>query len=191
MRRLFIFSLIVCASVFLFSCGKEGKSTGLSQSSQQLIVGRWSLQQQKVVQYIDGVVQTDTTYNTAPNNIARVQFNKDGTFSSISLYSSPEMNGGLSAGGVTTADSTSGVFNFAGTKFNVSAPLAGLGSGSFAFAGTTSYSTVSVFSSVSNSIQINELTVSRLKLHTENIYTLTNNNVTQTYKNEADYYYAK
>ena len=160
---------------------------------QQEIIGRWTLAQQKVVQYVDGVVKTDTTYNAAPNNIARAQFNKDGTYSSVSVYSS-EVSGSfnLSQPPVTTADSTSGVYTFSGTRFSVSAPLAGLGSGSFAFAeSVTPGSTFGVFSAVSNSIVINQLTVSKLNFHTVNVYTLTNNNISHTYRNEADYYYEK
>jgi hypothetical protein len=38
---------------------------------------------------------------------------------------------------------------------------------------------------------INQLTLSKLNLHTVNVYTLTNNNVSHTYRNEADYYYEK
>ncbi len=163
---------------------------------QQEIIGRWTLAQQKVVQYVDGVVKTDTTYDAAPNNIARAQFNKDGTYSSVSVYSS-EVTGGLnlSQPPVTTADSTAGVYTFSGTKFSVSAPLAGLGSGSFAFAESvtpnSNGSSFGVFSAVSNSIVINQLTISKLNLHTVNVYTLTNNNISHTYRNEADYYYEK
>jgi len=191
MRRPIILLLFAIVISFIYSCGKDGKATGISQSSSQLIAGKWVLQQEKVVQYVNGAVHTDTSYKTASNNVATIQFNKDGTFNSISLYSSDESFGSLNPGQITTADSTSGVYSFAGTKFNVSAPLAGLGSGSIAFSSTTSYTTASVFSGVSNSIGITELTANRLSLHTENIYTLTNNNVTQTYKNECDYYYTR
>jgi hypothetical protein len=193
MRRLSIFLLLVFISAFLYSCSKDGKANGVSQVQQQLIVGRWSLKQEKVVQYIDGTVSMDTAYNASSNNIAAAQFNKDGTYSSVSLYSS-SVNGGLNLdqAPVTTADSTSGIYNFAGTKFSVSAPLAGLGSGSFAFAeSTTANATVAIFSAVSNSISVTQLSITRLNLHTENIYTLTNNNVSHTYKNVCDYYYEK
>ena len=196
MRRLSILSLLVLTTAFLYSCNKDSKAGGLSQTQQQQIIGRWALTQQKVVQYVDGVVKTDTTYNASPNNIATAQFNKDGTYSSISLYSSG-VSGSLNTSQtpVTTADSTSGVYTFAGSKFSVSAPLAGLGSGSFAFAESVSPnsngSPLGVFSAVSNSIEITQLTVSKLNLHTTNVYTLTNNNVSHTYRNEADYYYEK
>ena len=193
MRRAIILPLFAAVLAFIYSCGKDGKASTFSQSSAQLIAGKWSLQQEKVVQYVDGVVRIDTTYNTASNNVATVQFNKNGTFSSMSLYSSNESYANLNpSNAVTTADSTSGVFNFAGTKFSVSAPLAGLGSGSIAFSGTTiSATSPMVFSSVSNSTEITKLTSNRLSLHTENIYSLTSNNITQTYKNECDYYYTR
>jgi hypothetical protein len=193
MRRLFIFLLLVFVSAFLYSCSKDGKANNVIPVQQQLIVGRWSLKQEKVVQYVDGVVNTDTTYNASSNNIASTQFNKDGTYSSVSLYSSSVSGSrNLDQTPVTTADSTSGIYSFAGTKFSVSAPLAGLGSGSFAFAeSTTANATVAVFSALSNSITVKQLSVNRLNLHTENIYTLTNNKVSHTYKNECDYYYEK
>jgi hypothetical protein len=193
-RRLSILSLVVLISAFLYSCNKDSKAVGLSQT--QAIVGRWTLTQQKVVEYVDGVVKTDTTYNAAPNNIARAQFNRDGTYSSVSVYSSEAIGSfNLSQPPVTTADSTSGIYTFSGNRFSVSAPLAGLGSGSIAFAESVSPnsngSPLGVFSAVSNSIVINQLTLSKLNLHTVNVYTLTNNNVSHTYRNEADYYYEK
>ena len=190
MRRSFTCVVLFYAAVMIISCSKGGKTIGFSQSSQQLIAGQWILQQQKVVQYVNSVARLDTTYNASQNNIAKIQFNKDGTFHSISLYSTGQYNGSLSASGVTTADSTAGVFSFAGTNFNVSAPIAGLGSGGFAF-GTTITNNPAVFTPVSNTITVTQLTASRLSLHTENIYTLTSNQVTQTFRNVCDYYFTR
>ena len=191
MRRLLSFTVLIFAAAMIYSCSKAGKTIDFAQSSQQLIVGKWSLQHEKVVQYINGNVHQDTTYNSSPGNISRLQFNKDGSFSSISLYASGPFTGSLSSGAITTADSTAGVFSFAGANFNVSAPIAGLGSNSFAFGSVSTIANPAVFSAVSNSIKVTELTSIRLTLHTENIYTLTINQVTQTYKNECDYYFTR
>ena len=189
MRRSLSYVVLIYAAALIFSCSKGGKTLGIAQSSQQLIAGQWSLQQQKVVQYLNGIVQLDTTYNTSANNVARIQFNKDGTFYSISFYSTNTNN--LSPGAVTTADSTAGVFSFAGTNFNVSAPIAGLGSGGFPVGALTTTVNPAVFTPVSNGISVMQLTSSRLTLHTENIYTLTSNQVTQTFKYECDYYFTR
>ncbi len=191
MRRLLTPMVLIFFAALVFSCSKGGKTIGVAQSSQQLIAGQWSLQQEKVVQYVNGKVQSDTSYNSSANNIARLQFNKDGTFHSISLYSTGPIGGNLSAAGVTTADSTAGVFSFAGTNFNVSAPIAGLGSSSFAFGTLTNNTNPAVFSPVTNTIKVTELTANRLTLHTENIYILVSSGTSQTYKNECDYYFSR
>ena len=191
MRRLLTYIVLLYAAALIISCSKGGKTLGIPQSSQQLIAGQWSLQQQKVVQYLNGVVQLDTTYNTSLNNVARIQFNKDGTFYSISFYSTGTNSNNLSPGAVTTADSTAGVFSFAGTNFNVSAPIAGLGSSGFPVGLSTVTANPAVFTPVSNSITVTQLTASRLSLHTENIYTLSSNQVSQTFKYECDYYFTR
>src|SRR5581483_4033302 len=95
MNRKSLITLSLAACLGLFSCKKDGAAS--NQSSQRLIVGKWTLQQQQFVQYVDGVKKVDTILNATPNSIASIQFNNDGTFNSSSAYSSGDL-GNLNAG---------------------------------------------------------------------------------------------
>ena len=191
MNRIYFLSILILATVFLNSCGKGGKTMGLTQSSQSLIVGKWTLQQEKYVQYIDGVKKQDTVINASQNNLALVQFNKDGTFTSTSSYLSGVATGSLNSGVSNASASTSGTYSFAGTVFSMSSYVTGLASGNSSFYGFTTATSIPVYSAVSSAMQINELTANRLNLHIEVIYTLTINSVPQTYKTVGDYFYTR
>jgi hypothetical protein len=192
MPKTWLIVLLIFLTGCLISCQKGGNgSPHLPNDAQNLIIGKWTLQQEHVLQYIDGTKHTDTVYTAATNNYAMVQFNSNGTFASASLYSSGNNSGGLSSGYVTTSDSTSGVYAITASSFSTSAPVAGFGSGGVSFYGVTGTQTAPVITPVSHLSAINQLQASKLELHTEYVYTLTANSISQTYKIESDYSYSK
>jgi len=188
MHRPYYFYLFVFVSVLFFSCKPDKNSVAPLQASQKMIVGTWTLQQERYSQYVDGQKQVDTTLNATEYNRAYVKFNGNGTFSSASIYASPNF-GSLSGGLTSTADSTSGTFTFTGSTFSLSEPIAGLATGSTLTA--INVTTAPVIKPVSHSVSIIQLTSQSLKVHTEYIYTYTVNNLSQTYKMDDDYYYTR
>ena len=188
MRRFYHFCLFILVLLFFFSCKPDKNGVAPLQASQKMIVGTWTLQQERYTQYVDGQKQVDTTLNATEYNRAYMKFNGNGTFSSAGVYASPDL-GNLGSGLVNAADSTSGTFSFTGSVFSLSEPIAGLATGSSLTA--ISVSTAPVITPVSHSVSISQLTVQSLKIHTEYIYTYTVNNSSQTYKMDDDYYYTR
>jgi len=188
MRKFYILLLVIPAAICMVSCGKDAAP---GEAQVNLIVGKWTLGQEQYVQYIDAIERQNITMSASVNNIATVQFNKDGTFASASTYTSdPSANPG--AGPTSGSATTHGTYSFGDNSFHMSAPyvtgLADGTAGSYGFAGNVAIPT---YSAVSNSVVINELTANSLKLHIEVVYTLTVNNVTDTYKTIGDYSYSK
>jgi hypothetical protein len=161
------------------------------QSQTSLIIGQWTLQQEKYVQYVDAVKTQDVILNASSNNIATVQFNKDGTFASASVYSSDPTTSGLGSLPANVSAATTGTYGFADNLFHMSPYVTGLASGDAGFYGFITTSSIPAYSPVSNTVKINQLTASDLNMHIEVVYTLTSDNVVQTYKTVGDYYYSK
>ncbi|HVV55695.1 MAG TPA: hypothetical protein VHC47_10240 [Mucilaginibacter sp.] len=181
---------LIIAGCF-WACRKDGKYTPIPKGAQALLVGKWTLQSEQVIQYIDGVQTIDTNYSASPNSYAAIQFNQNGTFSSTSFYMmTGGAEGGLSQNNVVSVDTTRGTFAVAGSSFNLSAPISGFSTGLNLY-GITFTPIAPVITPVSNAITINQLTTSKLTLHTDYVYTSTVNNVSKTYKVEDDYYYVR
>ena len=189
---IFILLLVVCG---LAAC-HPGSGNNITPTPSALIVGKWNLQQQKTVQYVNGVMKVDTTYLASSNSIANLQFNKDGSYHSASHFVSEigspianPLNGGITY--TAAQDSTAGTYSIKNTSLNFSALVAGFASGATpSFYGTT-VSTLPTYTLISNTSQINELSTSKLNMHTEVVYSATLNSVVITYKNEIDFYYTK
>ena len=184
MKFSLIFPIAVLMLFCLFSCNKgsnPGPYNHLPNDAASLILGKWNLQKESLVQYVDGVKKIDTTFNTSSNNIAAVEFNKNDTYSSESAYISNSLSSGASN------METTGTYSIVGQVFIVNGAIAGFDT-SLSF---LNFSEVPVITPVSHSIQINQLTASSLNLHTEYVYTYTLNNVSKTNKTETDYYYTK
>lgn len=185
----FIMCLLLCG---LAACNSN-KAIGITPSSSSLILGKWNLEQQKTLQYVNGVVQIDTTFTASVSVNARAQFNADGTYNSASHYvaqTGPPLtfgNGSIAAAN----DSTFGTYNIADTQLKLSSIVTGFISATLAYGTTTFQSTLPTFALVSNISQINSLSSSKLNIHSEVIYSSSLNNTTTTYKNEFDYYYTK
>ncbi|MBS1500817.1 MAG: hypothetical protein JST32_02060 [Bacteroidetes bacterium] len=189
MHNLYRLLLLVFIACGWTACKSNGNYLPVPNDAKSLIVGKWILQQQKFVQYVDGVKKADTILNATPFSLAFVRFNSDGTFSSSSIYSSGN-SAGLGGGITNVSDDSNGTYAFSGAVFSVSAPIAGFGNGSNTLVLGTSGS-IPVVTPISNSIKIVELTPSKMNLHTEYVYTYTVNNISQTYKIGNDYYYSK
>jgi hypothetical protein len=186
---IFILFLLVCG---LSAC-QHGSGNNVAPNPSALILGKWNLQQQKSVIYVNSAVQIDTTYLTSFTNVSRAQFNKDNTFNSVGLWSTAITNGNLNNG--TSAamgiDSTSGTYSIVNSSLNTNVAIAGFSNMVGFYDAATSVGTVSLVNVVSRSSQIMVLTSSKFNLHFELVYNTSINNVITNYKEEEDYYYTK
>lgn len=147
-----------------------------------MLIGKWNLQQQKVLQYIDGVKKVDTTYLTAPNNVSNLQFNTDNTYTSNSFFHIADGLGPYSSSGTA-----GGTYSYSATLFTMSGGIAGFGNVTATFlAGPAP-----VFHQDSHLEKVNQLTASLLNLHTESVVTATTTAGTQTVRYVNDYVYTK
>jgi hypothetical protein len=190
MRKLsFLFAL--CLLIGGLSACKTGNGNGAPNNASVLILGKWNLQHQKIVKYVNGTKQTDTSFTANAGSTANLQFNKNGTYHSASYYISsagpPFAPGGI--GNIAASDSTYGNYSIQGSMLNLSSTVAGFTTGSFAYGVATTIGTLPTLSLLSNNTQINVLTANSLTIHTELIYAATVNQVSATYKNEFDFYY--
>ena len=189
MRRLCFIIFVVFISYSFFSCsGKIGNYDFVSGDPQSLIVGRWNLQKENYTQYVNGVKQTDTTVATSNYFVSYAQFNKSGSYYSVSRAFA-NYGTGVSA----SQDSIAGTYSVSSTSFNLSSPYFGGGftSGSPVFGGTVTE--IPVITLVSQLAQIKQLTANLLTIHTEIVTNSTyqSTGVTTNYKAVADMYYSK
>jgi len=188
MRKVYFLVIFAFTLCTLFSCQKDNNGSTIITPA-KLIVGKWNLQQQKTLIYINGVMQTDTSFSASVESVGHLQFNADGTFNSASYTTQPLGIGSLSGGtsNIVSRDSTNGVYSISNSALTLNAPVAGFGNSFYA----GSVTTVPVLTLISRSSQITQLTLSNLTLHIEYIYTATTSTESKTYKNELDYYYSK
>ena len=188
MRRIYLLAVSVLLSSTLLSCQKGTGKAYIPPSSANLIIGKWVLQQQHSVEYIDGVKKSDTIMSASQSSYADLQFNSNGTFAASGIYVISG-NGNLSGLPSTGSYSSTGAYSFAGSNFSIGGALLGFGGGA-SFFGTIS-TAVPVFTPISHSAVVTSVTSANLAIHTENIYTYTLNNVSQTYKLENDLSYTR
>lgn len=183
---LFVLAFMLCT---LFSCQKDNSGGSIIITPSKLIVGKWNLQQQKTLIYVNGVMQTDTSFSASAENVGHLQFNADGTFNSASYTTQPIGIGSLngSTSNMVSRDSTNGIYSIENSALTLNAPVAGFGNS----LSTGTVTTVPVFTLISRASQIMQLTLSNLTLHLEYVYTATTPTESKTYKNELDYYYSK
>lgn len=178
--------LFVCC---LSACNKDGLD-----KPQHLITGKWNLQRQNVVQYIDGVKKVDTAYLASANSVSYVNFNSNGAFNSVSHYFlASGATGGLDGGGVNIAaeDTTSGTYNYDGSVFSISSTVAGFGNAQAVF-GYSVDGGASVVKLVSHDASVVQLTASNLTLHIQFVYMVsTSATESKTYKSDDDFYYTR
>jgi hypothetical protein len=180
--------LLLCA---LSSCQKSDGNNVFPNAS-KLILGKWNLQQQKSIIYADNVKQTDTVYTASASNVAAAWFNANGTFSTSGYYILPTNTTQPLTGGLISAkDSTFGTYKIVGSSLNTNVGIAGFAN-IIGFYDVASYSgVVAPVNLVSRSLQISQLSSTKLNLHFESVYNTTVNDITTNYKEEEDYYYTK
>lgn len=123
---LFLVCLILCG---LTAC-QGGKGNNVIPNASTLILGKWNLQQQKTVIYVNGAVKTDTSYSASFTEESHAQFNRDNTFNSVGLwraYITGGNNLGAGSGSVMGVDSTSGTYSITNSSLNINAAIAGFG----------------------------------------------------------------
>src|SRR6202000_572666 len=133
------YAFIACLLACGLSACQHSSGNNVTPNPSALIVGKWNLQQQKTVQYINGEVKTDTIFSATVSSVANLQFNSNGTYHSASHYISqagPPFT--LGNGTVVAAnDSTFGTYNIANTELKLSSIVAGFINAGFAYGTTT------------------------------------------------------
>ncbi|HVW14938.1 MAG TPA: DUF5004 domain-containing protein [Mucilaginibacter sp.] len=190
MRRSIFFTISTLLACGFFSCKKDVKGTDgpVPSNQQNLLIGKWMLQQEQFTRYVDSAKQLDTTFDTSANNLASIQFNKDGTFDSQSSFYSP---GTANQAPFTSGGASSGNYVFVGNTFGLSDSINGLRHGVDFFGGTITSGSAPVITPVSNLAEIKLLTSSKLNIHTVFVCSYLINGIVQTYKMTDDYYYAR
>jgi hypothetical protein len=178
--------IVIALACVFYSCGKS--DTGVSQ--QNLIVGKWTLQQQHMIITVNSIKQTDSTVNASATNYGNISFDKNGTFTSAGYYTTV-ITGSLSSTPVAESDSTSGSYTFLGNQF-LSAPVAGfiLGNSAAFTLATGSYGTTPIYTLVSAYSRIVRLSQSVLTLQTDYMYN-EKGQPAVTYENTNVYYYTR
>src|ERR1700754_1952267 len=100
MRKLYVLTAAVLVVTCLFACNKENNPAAT-------ITGKWNLQQQNSVQYVDGVKTIDTILLASSNNASNINFSKDGTYTSLSTFTSIDNDLG---GTAASSSETSGTY---------------------------------------------------------------------------------
>ncbi|HEY9003362.1 MAG TPA: hypothetical protein VIM89_18545 [Mucilaginibacter sp.] len=190
MRKFYIpllASLLVCS----FTACKKGSD---SYNASKLIIGKWNLQQQKTVIYVNGIKQIDTVYSASVFNAANARFNSNGTFSSVGYFHYPGTESdplAIGLNNVAGVDSTYGNYSIVNSSLNISQAMAGFSNMVGFYDAATSPNTLHPVNVVSRSSQINQLTSSQFKLHYELIYNIVIDDASSSYKEEEDYYYTR
>lgn len=187
MRRIYFLAVSVLLSISFFSCKKDNGKPYVPVSAANLIVGKWVLQSEHSVQYVDGVKNMDTIMTASQNSYADLQFNSNGTFTVSGMYTIPG-SGSLSSGASVGSYSGTGTYSFAGSNFSMEGTLLGFETGG-AFGATLI--AAPIITPVSHSAQVTSVTTTGLVVHTEVIYTYTLNNISQMYKVENDLSYTR
>ena len=166
----------------LFACKKENNNPQWN-----LIQGKWVLQRQEAVTYINGIEQTDFITNASADSTSTIQFNNDGSFVSANLTKFYSTGNPYPLVGT---DTTKGNYSFSRNTFNLSKPgLAFLNDFNYNYESTTYPTTLLV----SQSTQINQLTSTTLSIHVELIvqHTFLGNEAPENRRTEMDYAYRR
>jgi len=188
--------LVLCASIIALSGCQKGNIVGARYNASNLILGKWSLQKQKTVIYVNGAIQLDTICVTSFTNVSHASFNKDNTFNSVGLWSGMTVaNTNLGGNNTVVAgmDSTAGTYTIVNSNLNITAPLAGLRNmvGFYNAASSSAAVSQASINVISRSSQITLLTSSQFNLHYELVYNVIINDASSSFKEEEDYYYSR
>jgi hypothetical protein len=158
----------------IYSCKKD------NNSPQSLIVGKWTLQQEHVVQYTDSVQKVDTVYSASVHTTAYIQFNSDKTYTTQSNYL-PD-NYLQSLGSPAYSSKGSGTYNYSNNVLTVSFGVADW----FAYLVGSS----GPITPATNIVQLTGLSATTLDIHTVNSFNYTNQG-THNFKVVSDLHYTK
>jgi hypothetical protein len=184
MRKIYylLLPVLLCG---LAACHK-GNGTMGTTTQKAMLLGKWNLQQQHTVLYVDGVKQSDTTLTASAANISNVQFDANGSFASAAVAVFGQ-TGNLSGGLQTAVDSVKGTYSISASSFELSAPVAGFISSGASF----STGPVPVMTLVSHTDQISKISAASLTLHLEYLINYSTPASTSLHKSVVDYYYNK
>src|ERR1700733_9215017 len=90
MKRNAFLSLVLIIIIMMAFSACHKNATG--PNTQTMIVGKWILQKQNYVQYVNDVKQVDSVCLASDTIAANVQFNADKSFTSIGIYLSKNQN---------------------------------------------------------------------------------------------------
>lgn len=183
-------TLILCFS----ACGKNNgpgntNAPDSTKIKQTLIAGKWNMQKQTYVKYVNGTMQTDTTCLASDSLVSYVQFNADsGTFKSGSTQTIGV--GNLSLNGTIESITVGGLYSFTSTAFNLTPTVAGMyfANGVTLISGVAS---LPIYALVSHTVKLDQLSTTHLSFFAEDVYQETANSVTTTYKVDQVFYYTK
>jgi hypothetical protein len=155
----FRYLLLLCAfACCIYSC------KNVNETPNGPLVGKWTLQQEHVVQYTDSVQKIDTVYYATAHSTAFVQFNADKTYTTQSNYL-PD-NYLQSLGSPAYASKGSGTYTYSNNTLTVSFGVADW----FGYVVGSS----GPITPVTNTVQLTGLTAFTLDLHTVNSFNYTN-----------------
>lgn len=174
---LWIAALFACCMV---ACGPENKTTNIG------LIGTWSLQQQKIVSYVDGVKKTDTSVTASSSNFGNLKFNSNSTYLSSSFWASS----GAGSGPAVAVDTARGTYSYVAGNLSISNSVAGLSNGisSGLIFGSGS---VGIITLISRTVSISDVTASGFTLHMDQTVSLPITGGTQIIRSVSDYYYKK
>lgn len=182
MKRFIPLSLALIILLSFSACHKNSSSPSL----QSQIVGKWTLQKQNYVQYVNDVKQVDTVCLASDTTAANVQFNSDKSFKSVGVYVSKNMNNPANAEAEVT-----GTYTTSNSALTVSNTMAGLLLFDAVYGVSTDYTINTTFSNRVHTSKLTAITSNTLSIHTEDSYTATANSVSTNYKMVNDFYYTK
>ena len=182
MKRLALLSLALVTMITFGACHKNSTVP----STQITIAGKWILQKQTYVQYVNDVKQVDTVCLASDTTAANVQFNADKSFKSIGIYLSKNPNNPANA-----ETEVSGTYTASNSALTVSNTMAGLLFFPAIYTLATNYNINTAITNQLHTSKLNAKTSSTLSIHTEDSYTATANSVSTTYKMVNDFYYTK
>jgi hypothetical protein len=182
MKRIAYLSLALITVINFSACHKNSTVPGM----QATIVGKWNMQKQTYVQYVNDIKQVDTVCLASDTTAANVQFNADKSFKSIGIYLSNNSNNPSNA-----ESEVSGTYTDSNSAVTVSNTMAGFLFFPAVYNLATNYNINTAITNQLHTSKLNAITSTTLSIHTEDSYTATGNSVSTNYKMVTDFYYTK
>jgi hypothetical protein len=182
MKRIAYLSLALIIMITFGACHKSSTAP----SVQLTIAGKWNLQKQTYVQYVNDVKQVDTVCLASDTTAANVQFNADKSFKSIGIYLSKNPNNPSNAETEVT-----GTYTASNSAVTVSNTMAGFLFFPAVYNPATNYNVNTAITNQRHTSKLNAITSTTLSIHTEDSYTATASSVSTNYKMVNDFYYTK